>query len=91
MQAVDLSFEINAETDCMAGATILHNYVLVEIKERKELSAANIFKTSHFFIGDMANIPALEKDLREFITIGLDLIKQENPATYSRIKNDYNA
>lgn len=82
-QSIDLCIEINEETECCAHLDLGPTTVGLLIRSQKTLEGfERLFSSIILFDEDSIVDGITERDLKEFITFGQKLIKEQNPAQY---------
>lgn len=90
-QVLDLSIEINNETECHAFFSLSAITVSVSVREKKELTNnGSIFHFISLLDEDSISDDTTKNELNNFINYALNLIKEQNLSTYKRIKEHYN-
>ena len=80
-QSIDLCIEINEETECCANLDLGPTTVGLLIRSQKTFEGfERLFSSIILFDEDSIVDGITERDLKEFITFGQNLIKEQNPA-----------
>lgn len=88
-KVMSLVLEINAETEYKASMSLFPDFIVVKVEDKKQFIAEELHKSIQTIAGSSYDEKRLKTKMDEFFAYGLELIEEQNPATYKRIKDQY--